>query len=277
MRRLLILTALASAPTWPGAASADEDFAGGKAASTLAVYGDSPYGTTPTDTSQTDLTPSFIAAVNSDPAVDLVLHVGDIHSGKQFCTEAYDRTIFQLWTAFRKPLIYTPGDNEWADCHKTGEGGGAFNKVTGQIDYVLDANGTPVDYAKGDPAANLALIRSIFFSRPGRALGAGNKFVLSQALAFATKLSGLHKPYELVVYAKDIHEAANNRDSAAGPDTPGRASRRPLSPPASAPTAPTVAAREITRLRGGVQTPTAAMPAPSSTRASTGPPPESAP
>lgn len=34
---------------------------------------------------------------------------------------------------------------------------------------------------------------------------------VSQALAFATKLSGLHKPYELVVYAKDIHEAANNR------------------------------------------------------------------
>ena len=34
---------------------------------------------------------------------------------------------------------------------------------------------------------------------------------VSQALAFATKLSGLHKPYELVVYANDIHEAANNR------------------------------------------------------------------
>ena len=34
---------------------------------------------------------------------------------------------------------------------------------------------------------------------------------VSQALAFATKLSALHKPYELVVYANDIHEAANNR------------------------------------------------------------------
>jgi dipeptidyl aminopeptidase/acylaminoacyl peptidase len=41
--------------------------------------------------------------------------------------------------------------------------------------------------------------------------GEDEEVPVSQALAFATKLSGLHKPYELVVYAKDIHEAANNR------------------------------------------------------------------
>src|SRR4051794_999087 len=152
--------------------------------STLAVYGDAPYGTTPTDTSQTDLTPAFIAAVNADTEVELVLHVGDIHSGKQFCTEAYDRTVFNLWTAFTRPLVYTPGDNEWTDCHKAGEGGGTFNKTTGQIDYVVDpTTGNPVDYAKGDPIANLALVRSIFFSQPGRTLG-GAKLVLSQAVAF---------------------------------------------------------------------------------------------
>ena len=62
---------------------------------TVAVFGDSPYGTTPTDTSQVDATPSFIASINADPRVDLVLHVGDIHSGKQYCTEAYDRTIYR--------------------------------------------------------------------------------------------------------------------------------------------------------------------------------------
>jgi len=33
----------------------------------------------------------------------------------------------------------------------------------------------------------------------------------SEALAFASKLSALHKVYELVVYAEDIHEAAHNR------------------------------------------------------------------
>src|SRR6058998_51806 len=63
---------------------------------TLAVYGDSPYGTSPTDRSETDMMPAFIASINADPKVDLVLHVGDIHSGSQFCTAAYDQEIYDL-------------------------------------------------------------------------------------------------------------------------------------------------------------------------------------
>ena len=148
----------------------------------IALYGDAPYGTTPTDTSETLATPGFIASVNADPDVSLVLHVGDIHSGKQYCTEEYDRTVFELWKAFEDPLVYTPGDNEWSDCHKPAEGGGTYNATTQQIDYVV-SGGVPVDYAKGDPLANLALVRSIFFAQPGRTLG-GQKRVLSQAQFF---------------------------------------------------------------------------------------------
>jgi hypothetical protein len=151
---------------------------------TLAVYGDAPYGTTPTDTAEFEATPAFIASINGDPQVDLVVHVGDIHSGKQFCTEAYDRAVFGLWTAFKDPLVYTPGDNEWSDCHKVAEGGGAYNKTSHQIDYVRDAGGDPVDYAGGDPIANLSLVRSIFYSNPGVTLGGRKKEVFSQAQFF---------------------------------------------------------------------------------------------
>src|SRR3954471_4736066 len=70
---------------------------------TVAVYGDAPYGINPADTSQFQATPAFVEAVNQDPKVRLVVHVGDIHSGKQFCTEAYDRAIFDLWTRFKDP------------------------------------------------------------------------------------------------------------------------------------------------------------------------------
>jgi len=128
---------------------------------TLAVYGDAPYGLTADDTTQTDKTAAFIAAVNADPKVDLVLHAGDIHSGKQLCTEAYDGTIADLWSAFENPLIYTPGDNEWTDCQKSGEG-----------EHV---NGQPVDYAHGDPLANLQLIRTLFFPVPGVSLGGDSR------------------------------------------------------------------------------------------------------
>lgn len=151
--------------------------------STIAVYGDAPYGTTPTDTAEFNATPDFIDSINADPDVGLVIHVGDIHSGKQYCTEDYDRSIYDLWTQFQDPLVYTPGDNEWSDCHKKAEGGGAYNATSAQIDYVLDASGAPVDYAKGDPIANLDLLRTVFFAHPGITLG-GRKFVLSQGLIF---------------------------------------------------------------------------------------------
>src|SRR5262249_16716503 len=127
---------------------------------------------------------AFIDSVNADPDVSFVMHVGDIHSGSQYCTEAYDRTIFGLWTAFADPLIYTPGDNEWSDCHKVKEGGGSYSATTGQINFVRSPDGNPVDYANGDPIANLDLVRSIFFSHPGQALGGGRKFVLTQRLLF---------------------------------------------------------------------------------------------
>lgn len=155
---------------------------------TVAVYGDAPYGTSPTDNAEFNATPAFIDSINADADVSEVLHVGDIHSGKQFCTQAYDESVYQLWTAYAKPLVYTPGDNEWTDCHKPGEGGGSYDPNTGQINYVLDpTTHQPVDFANGNPVANLALIRSIFFARAGHTLGSGSMTVVSQATAYDPK------------------------------------------------------------------------------------------
>jgi hypothetical protein len=164
-----------------GAGGANPLFAVGKTPSSVAVFGDSPYGTSPTDNAQFLASSAFIDSINADQDVELVLHVGDIHSGKQYCTEAYDRAIYDLWTRFQDPLVYTPGDNEWADCHKVAEGGGSYDATTQTIHYVLDANGNPVDYANGDPIANLELVRSIFFAQPGVTLGQHKRLVLSQA------------------------------------------------------------------------------------------------
>ena len=140
--------------------------------STIAVIGDMPYGTSPTDTAQFLASPAFINSINSDSDVSLVLHAGDIHSGKEYCTEAYDVSVYNQWKAYKYPVVYTPGDNEWTDCHKKKEGGGAYNAATGLIDYVVDASGNRIDYAGGDPVANLGLVRSIFFASPGKTLGA---------------------------------------------------------------------------------------------------------
>jgi hypothetical protein len=170
-------------------ASMDRD-RGSDDAFTMAVYGDAPYGCkagecpsgfmpdtkdgpNPGDPRQIEATPAFIDAVNSDAKVRLVLHAGDIHSGSQYCTLAYDRTISELWRQFKDPLVYTPGDNEWADCHKSGEGGN-----------VTDSNGNYVDYANGNPVANLALVRSMFFANAGETLGGRRMRVISQTLTY---------------------------------------------------------------------------------------------
>jgi hypothetical protein len=174
---LVILAAVAAIPAAAGGAPPSPR-------STLAVYGDSPYATctkstlTPTcaDTAQFDATDRFVDSINGDPDVGLVLHVGDIHSGKEFCTQGYDQSIFDKWTRFADPLVYTPGDNEWADCHKAAQGGNRFSDPP--------ANTQPVDYANGDPVANLALIRSMFFPHPGLTLGARKRIVLSQKFLY---------------------------------------------------------------------------------------------
>ena len=95
---------------------------------------------------------------------------------------AYDQKIYDLWTAFERPLVYTPGDNEWSDCHKVGEGGGVYTRAATSCTTRRQRQSHRL--RGGDPIANLELVRSIFFSDTGRALGEARKLLLSQAQAY---------------------------------------------------------------------------------------------
>ena len=101
---------------------------------------------------------------------------------------AYDNSIANDWKALKKPMLYTPGDNEWSDCHKSGEGGGTWNTAAGAIDYVLDSTG-----AKPPTRAAIrcepALVRTIFFSQPGKDF-TGLMGVHSQAQEFDSGFPG---------------------------------------------------------------------------------------
>jgi hypothetical protein len=138
---------------------------------TLAVFGDSPYlDPSFPPGSEFAKTPAFINTINADSTVQEVVHVGDIHSGSEPCTVAYDQSIYNLWTEFQKPLIYTPGDNEWSDCTKVKEEPGSdFDNVVTHPDMPLDM---------------LAVIRAIFFANPGRTLGQSPMQVASQGTAY---------------------------------------------------------------------------------------------
>jgi len=134
---------------------------------TLAVIGDWPYNKILFDTAHL-----LVNSVNADKKVSQVVHVGDIHSGSFPCTSAgilppipasnpnWNQAIYYQFQQFNAPVVYTPGDNEWADCHKTKQ------------------------FASGQPLKELASVRSLFFARPGHTLGRKDKEVWSQAKYF---------------------------------------------------------------------------------------------
>jgi hypothetical protein len=120
-------------------------------ASTIAVIGDIPYGSAKLAEFPTD-----IAVINADPDVSLVAHLGDIKNGSSLCSDGYFSTIRSDFDLFQDPLVYTPGDNEWTDCHRANNGG-----------YV--------------PTERLARVREDFFPVPGRTLGLNAMAVTTEA------------------------------------------------------------------------------------------------
>ena len=49
-----------------------------------------------------------------------LMHVGDFKAQSAPCSDDEFRRIRDLFRAYPKPVVYTPGDNEWTDCHGVG-------------------------------------------------------------------------------------------------------------------------------------------------------------
>lgn len=160
-RRLAALAALAATSATVGllagagpavaAPAAGSNGGGGKAASTVAVIGDTPYGD-----EQRAAFPRLVQEVNADPKVRGVLHVGDIKNGSSTCTTERFADLRALYDTFEDPFVYTPGDNEWTDCHRPAAGG-----------YL--------------PTERLGVLRGIFYPRPGLTTGGRREHVTTQA------------------------------------------------------------------------------------------------
>ena len=51
-----------------------------------------------------------------------VIHIGDFKSGSTLCSDEMFASRLRAFNEFAMPLIYTPGDNEWTDCHRENNG-----------------------------------------------------------------------------------------------------------------------------------------------------------
>lgn len=76
----------------------------------VALLGDVPYST-----SQEPAYERLIDAVNQDGA-SFSIHVGDFQASTSDCTDAVVQKNIGWFDSFAKPLIFTPGDNDWTDC-----------------------------------------------------------------------------------------------------------------------------------------------------------------
>ena len=73
------------------------------------------------------------------------IHIGDFKSGATLCSDEEFSNQREHFQRFKNAVVYTPGDNEWTDCHRANNG--AY-----------------------DPLERLAALRQRFFI-PGRSLG----------------------------------------------------------------------------------------------------------
>jgi hypothetical protein len=133
-------------------ASADKDANNGH--TTYAVIGDFPYG----PVKRAEL-PRLVDLINADPTIERVIHLGDIKAGSSSdCSDAYFADIRQQFDRFVDPLVYTPGDNEWTDCHVAIKNNGLYT-----------------------PTERLIKVRQDFFPVVGQTLGVNATYVISQA------------------------------------------------------------------------------------------------
>ena len=134
-----------------GAARQTPDWGSGVAPFALALIGDMPYGT-----AREAPFASLVAEINRDNDVDFVMHAGDIKAGSERCDNSLIVHRFDLYQTFQRAFIYTPGDNEWTDCHRMNNG-------------------------QYSPLERLAFVRSVFFPQVGQTTGGQVKPTRSQA------------------------------------------------------------------------------------------------
>ena len=148
------------------------------------ALGDLPYGS-----AQKAYGPyrSLIDRINQeDPAFSV--HVGDFKSGSTLCSDEEFANQLDHFQRFKGAVIYTPGDNEWTDCHRSNNG--AF-----------------------DPLERLAVLRQRFFT-PGSSLGAKPMPVQNQskvAPAFGRYVENVRWLHQGVLFAT-LHIVGSNNN-----------------------------------------------------------------
>jgi hypothetical protein len=77
--------------------------------------------------------PALQNSINRAANLAFTVHAGDFKSGSTECSNELFADRLQAFNNFEMPLVYTPGDNEWTDCHR--ENNGSYNSLE-RLDYL---------------------------------------------------------------------------------------------------------------------------------------------
>ena len=130
---------------------------------------------------------ALIGSINRlQPAFSI--HIGDFKSGSTRCSNEEFEAQLQHFGLFDSALVYTPGDNEWTDCHRANNG--AY-----------------------DPLERLVTLRGMFFPA-GQSLGRTPLAVFSQATqnpAYGKYVENLRWQHQGVLFAT-LHIVGSNNN-----------------------------------------------------------------
>jgi hypothetical protein len=116
------------------------------------------------------------------------VHVGDFKSGSTLCSDEEFANQLEHFQRFKGAVVYTPGDNEWTDCHRGNNG-------------------------KYDPLERLSALRQRFF-KPGASLGQQPMPVQNQSVlapAFAKHVENVRWKHRGVMFAT-VHIVGSNNN-----------------------------------------------------------------
>lgn len=86
----------------------------------VALWGDEFYNDDPG--AKSDMIDQTIQSMN-DHRLSFTLFAGDTKNGHSECTdEAIGQDVIDIFNRLRAPTLYSVGDNEWTDCHRTNNG-----------------------------------------------------------------------------------------------------------------------------------------------------------
>lgn len=144
---LALLAAITFSTAAQAGKSLDDDNAGhdsrdyrshGSPVLKVALWGDEFYADDPA--AKADAIDQTIRSMNRHH-LDFTLFAGDTKNGSSLCTdEAIGQDVINIFNRLHAPTLYSLGDNEWTDCHRTNNG-------------------------SYDPLERLEFLRGVFFSK----------------------------------------------------------------------------------------------------------------